>query len=57
MFEPNQLEYFYANEETSSKIFGVDHALNRVYNFLLLAFGTAIIIALGLHLKQSKEMH
>ena len=57
MFEPNQLEYFYANEETSSKIFSIDHTLNRVYNFLLLTVGTALTIALALHLKQSKEMH
>ena len=52
MFQPNQLEYFYTEEETSTRAWALDRMLNRIYTVLKFIVGSCVSIALYRHLKQ-----
>ena len=53
---PNNIEYFYAAEETSERIWRIDGYLNQVYKWLVRAMLVGSTIAIGLHLKSKRDM-
>ena len=56
MMAPNNIEYFYAAEETSERIWRIDGRLDTIYIFLSRACIVACFIAAGLHLKSKRDM-
>ena len=56
MFEPNQLDYFYSEEETSRHMYRIEDFLHKLYSVLKIAFvGFASVVAYRT-LKQQKDM-
>jgi hypothetical protein len=51
MMAPNNIEFFYAAEETSERIWRIDDFMNNVYKWLVRGVFTAATIALTMHLK------
>lgn len=56
MMTPNNIEYFYAAEERSERIWRIDERLNTLYKYLVRFAITASCVAIGLHLKSKKDM-
>ena len=56
MMAPNNIEYFYAAEERSERIWRIDERLNTLYKYLVRFAITASCVAIGLHLKSKKDM-
>lgn len=52
MFQSNQLEFFYGEEETSDRVYKVDRFLNGIYNILKLGFLTFALVVGYRHFKQ-----
>ena len=57
MIQPNNIEFFYAEEETSERMYRIESHLERVYRVLKWLFLSAGSIILILHLKQRREMY
>ena len=51
MMAPNNIEYFYAAEETSERIWRIDAHLDKLYSWLVRIVCLGSFIALYLHLK------
>lgn len=56
MMAPNNIEFFYAAEERSERIWRIDARLNLIYVWLSRFVFVSASIALGLHLKSRKDM-
>lgn len=56
MMAPNNIDFFYAAEETSERIWRIDERLNKIYVWLSRGLLTAGFIALAWHIKQRKDM-
>ena len=56
MIAPNNIEFFYAAEERSERIWKIDERLNWIYTWLSRFVLTAAAVALALHLKSRKDM-
>ena len=56
MMAPNNIEFFYAAEERSERIWRIDERLNTMYKYLVRFVVTASCVAIGLHLKSKKDM-
>ena len=57
LIQPNNIEFFYAEEETSERTYRIESFLERLYRTLLwagLCFGS---IAIFLHVRQHRAMH
>ena len=57
MMAPNNIEYFYAAEETSERIWRIDAHLDKLYSWLVRFVCLGSFIALYLHLKTRQDMH
>ena len=54
---PNNIEFFYAAEETSERPYKIEKFLEKLYRYALI-FGVCFgSVALYLHLKQHRDMH
>ena len=53
---PNNIEFFYAAEERSERIWRIDDRLNTIYTWLVRLAATGSFVAIGLHLKSRKDM-
>jgi len=51
MMAPNNIEFFYAAEETSERIWRIDAFMNSLYKWLVRAVVTGSTIALTMHVK------
>lgn len=56
MMAPNNIEFFYAAEETSARIWRIDDRLNFIYAWLVRSVVLGFAVALGLHLKSRRDM-
>ena len=56
MMAPNNIEFFYAAEETSERIWRIDDRLNKIYSWLVRSVLLAFTVALTLHIKQRRDM-
>ena len=56
MMAPNNLEFFYAAEETSQRIWRIDAFLNSIYKWLVRSVLLVSAIATVMHIKQKKDM-
>lgn len=56
MFQPNQLEFFYGEEETNQKVWNLDRHLNRIYFLLKVCFALGSAIVVYRTAKQQYEM-
>ena len=56
MMAPNNIEFFYAAEERSERIWRIDEHLNRIWRWLVRVVSVASFIAIGLHLKSRVDM-
>ena len=52
MMAPNNIEFFYAAEESSERIWRIDDRMNFIYHWLVRGGMLAIFIALVAHFKQ-----
>ena len=53
---PNNIDFFYAAEETSERIWRMDERLNTIYRYLVRVCLLGGSIAIGLHLKSKTDM-
>lgn len=56
MMAPNNIDFFYAAEETSERIWRIDERLNMMYRWLVRVALTAGVTAFALHIKHMKDM-
>ena len=56
MMAPNNIEFFYAAEETSERIWRIDERLNKMYVWLVRSMIFGSFIAISLHLKSQRDM-
>jgi hypothetical protein len=56
MMAPNNMEFFYAAEETSNRIWKIDAFLNLIYKWLVRSVLLASAIAMAMHIKHKKDM-
>ena len=56
MIAPNNIDFFYAAEETSERIWRIDSRLNKIYVYILRILMAGGCIALFWHFKQRKDM-
>lgn len=56
MMAPNNIEYFYAAEETSERIWRIDEHLNTIYRWLVRLVSLGTFVAISLHLKSKSDM-
>ena len=56
MMQPNNIEFFYAAEETNERMWGIDNKLDLIYKWLVRFVVTASCFAIGLHLKSRLDM-
>ena len=56
MISPNNMDFFYAAEETSEKIWQIDEKLNRVFVWLSRVMFTTGFILFAWHIKKQKDM-
>lgn len=52
MMAPNNIDFFYAAEETSERIWRIDERLNKIYVWLSRGLLTVGLVALAWHIKQ-----
>ena len=56
MIQPNNIEFFYAEEETSERIWWFDNFMDKLYKVLSRSFAIGICVAVYLHFKQQYDM-
>ena len=56
MIQPNNIEFFYAEEETSERIWRLDAFMDRLYKIISRSAMVGVLVALGLHIKQRVEL-
>lgn len=56
MMAPNNIDFFYAAEETNERIWRIDERLNLAYKWLVRVALTAGVTAFALHIKHMKDM-
>lgn len=52
----SQLDFFYGEEETSARVWKIDHRLSIAYKYLLRSVMLALSIALFLHVRRRYQM-
>ena len=57
VIQPNNIEFFYAEEETSERAYRLESQLEKLYRILLWAALCAGSVVLFLHLRQRHQMH
>ena len=53
---PNNLDFFYAAEETSDRIWRIDERLNKIYVWLVRVMMFSFVVGISLHLKSRRDM-
>ena len=56
MMAPNNLDFFYAAEETSDRIWRIDERLNKIYVWLVRVMMFSFVVGISLHLKSRRDM-